>query len=148
MAGARSAPGDSCIKLISRGAIMCGCASYDNGLCGYYGVEVSAMTYGCDRGGSMAFKHKGIRWERKRTAVLKRDEYLCQVCKRYGKTEEASPVHHIYPVETHPQYAYESWNLISLCNKHHGEMHDRTTNQLTAKGLELQQRVSPPLKNA
>lgn len=35
---------------------MCDCASYDNGLCGYYGVEVSALTYGCDREGYMLTK--------------------------------------------------------------------------------------------
>ena len=140
--------GDSRIKLISKGATMCDCVSYDNGLCSYYGVEVGALNYACDRGVSMAFKHRSIKWERKRIAILKRDEYLCQICKRFGKTTSASPVHHIYPVETHPQYAYDAWNLISLCNKHHGEMHDRTTNLITAKGLELQQRVSPPLNNA
>lgn len=127
---------------------MCDCLSFDNGMCRYYDVEVEALTHGCDRGDSMAFKHKSIRWERKRIVILKRDDYKCRECIRYGKTSEASPVHHIYPVESHPEYAYDAWNLISLCNKCHNEMHDRVTNVLTAKGLELQRRVSPTPKRA
>ena len=39
--------GDSRIKLISKGATMCDCVSYDNGLCRYYEVEVKDLTHGC-----------------------------------------------------------------------------------------------------
>lgn len=92
----------------------------------------------------MSFGYKDPRWIRKRKVILKRDEYRCRECRRYGKTSAAEPVHHIYPVETYPKYAWCDWNLISLCKGCHGGMHDRVTNQLTAKGITLMERVSPP----
>jgi len=95
----------------------------------------------------VSFSHKSTRWERKRAAILRRDEYLCQECKRYGKSVAASPVHHICPVESHPELAYADSNLISLCNKCHNEMHDRTTDQLTSKGLALIERINKYKEN-
>jgi 5-methylcytosine-specific restriction endonuclease McrA len=85
--------------------------------------------------------YKSKRWKRKREAVLRRDEYLCQQSKRYGKTEPATTVHHIYPLEYYPQLALESWNLISLSDKQHNAMHDRITHELTALGLAWQEKV-------
>lgn len=90
------------------------------------------------------FSYKDPRWLRKRRAILKRDSYLCQEDRRYGKSTPATTVHHIYPVEQYPQYAFCDWNLISMSAKQHNEMHDRITNQLTAKGVALMERVSPP----
>ena len=88
--------------------------------------------------------YKTTRWEKKRLHILKRDKYLCQDTLRYGKRVDADTVHHIYPVEDYPQYAFCNWNLISLSNKAHNSMHDRTTNKLTAKGLVLQKKTIPP----
>ena len=88
----------------------------------------------------LSFNYKLSRWERKRATILRRDEYLCQECKRYGKSVAASLVHHISPVESHPELAYENSNLISLCHKCHNEIHDRITDQLTDKGLALLER--------
>lgn len=91
------------------------------------------------------------KWKHKRERILKRDEYLCQECKRYGKTTGATTVHHIYPLEQRLELALASINLISLCNVHHNEMHDRVTNDLTAKGLQwvdrIKNKVSPPPKD-
>ena len=56
---------------------------------------------------------------------------------------DANTVHHIYPVEDYPKYEYCDWNLISLCEKCHTGMHDRTTNKLTDKGTSLMQRKGP-----
>lgn len=42
--------------------------------------------------------YKKKTWIRKREKILKRDEYLCRECKRYGKTTQATTVHHIIPL--------------------------------------------------
>ena len=53
------------------------------------------------------------RWERIRGAVLARDQYLDQIKKRFGKRIGADTVHHIFPREYFPEYAFCEWNLIS-----------------------------------
>lgn len=80
------------------------------------------------------------RWEHKRTAILKRDEYICQESKRYGKRVQANTVHHIFPAELYPELAYEDWNLISLSNKQHNAMHIRDTHELTELGKKWQEK--------
>lgn len=88
--------------------------------------------------------YKDKRWINKRAVVLKRDEYCCRECKRYGKTTEATTVHHVKPASDYPELRYVSKNLISLCSKHHDSMHDRNTNELTDKGMEWVNRIYPP----
>lgn len=63
------------------------------------------------------------RWQRKRAAILRRDKYLCQDCKRYGRTREAKEVHHIKHLEDFPELAYDNDNLISLCSACHRKRH-------------------------
>lgn len=86
--------------------------------------------------------YKGKRWEKKREIILQRDGYWCKDCSRYGRHQEASTVHHIFPVEFFPELAFENWNLISLCGGCHNEMHDRESHRLTDKGWELLQRTA------
>lgn len=50
--------------------------------------------------------YKEKRWVMKRCKILKRDKYLCQESKRYGKRIDADTVHHIYPREDYPEYEY------------------------------------------
>jgi len=88
--------------------------------------------------------YKSTAWKRKREKVLRRDEYLCRECRRYGKTVPATTVHHIYPAEQYPQWRLESWNLVSLCTACANAMHDRTTGELTELGRDWQRRISPP----
>ncbi|HYE10539.1 MAG TPA: HNH endonuclease [Patescibacteria group bacterium] len=85
--------------------------------------------------------YKNPKWKNKRIRILKRDEYLCQECKRYGKTSAAKTVHHINPLEERPDLALVNINLISLCNDHHEKMHDRTNNKLSALGMEWVKRI-------
>jgi 5-methylcytosine-specific restriction enzyme A len=85
--------------------------------------------------------YKTTRWKSKREKVLKRDEYRCRECRRYGKTTEATTVHHINPLLVRPDLRLESWNLISLCGKCHEKMHDRNTDILTALGEQWRERV-------
>lgn len=79
------------------------------------------------------------RWKKLRERILRRDGYLCQYYKRYGKRIEATTVHHIFPAEKYPQYQWCEWNLISLSFQAHNIMHNRETHELTSEGLHLQQ---------
>lgn len=82
------------------------------------------------------------KWKAKREMILRRDGYLCQLSKRYGKYEQAETVHHIFPLEEFPEYALESWNLISVTKAMHNSLHDRATNALTHDGVELLRRTA------
>ena len=63
------------------------------------------------------------RWRRKRENILKRDNYTCQWCKRFGKKTPATVVHHIKHLEDCPEMAYKDNNLVSLCGKCHNKAH-------------------------
>ena len=94
----------------------------------------------------MAYKVKNSfydtkKWLRKRANVLRRDEYRCKECLRYGTTREAEMVHHIYPLEQYPQYILTDINLLSLCDSCHGKMHDRFNNTVTKLGMYWQQKI-------
>lgn len=82
------------------------------------------------------------KWLMVRQSVLRRDGYMCQLSKRYGKIVQANTVHHIFPRELFPEYQYELWNLISLSAEKHNELHDRNTNELTEQGVELLKRTA------
>lgn len=86
------------------------------------------------------------KWKAKRKVILRRDEYRCRHCVRYGKTTSATTVHHAIPVEQSPELAFVNQNLISLCASCHDAMHDRNTDELTALGIQWVERLglSPP----
>lgn len=68
---------------------------------------------------------------------MRRDGYMCQLSKRYGKYVQAQVVHHIFPRDEFPEYQYEPWNLISLTIEQHQRMHDRTNGLLSKDGIDL-----------
>lgn len=82
------------------------------------------------------------RWEHIRSAVLRRDQYTCQESKRYGKYIQATTVHHVFPREQYPQYAWMTWNLVSLSGEQHNRMHDRDSGNLTDAGKDLLRRTA------
>lgn len=88
--------------------------------------------------------YKSKQWIKKRERILRRDNYECRECKRYGKTTPANTVHHIYPLEDNPEYRLTTANLLSLCMSCHGTFHDRVTNALTDKGLKWKEKVVLP----
>lgn len=90
------------------------------------------------------FDYKARRWERLRAQVMRRDGYRCQLSKRYGKAVPADLVHHIYPVDEFPEYAFEPWNLISVSRAAHNKLHDRDSDKLTTEGVALMRRTIPP----
>ena len=63
------------------------------------------------------------RWQRKRAAVLRRDGYICQDCKRYGRKTPATLVHHVIPYEEDAARALDEKNLVSLCEACHNRRH-------------------------
>ena len=74
------------------------------------------------------------KWQRLRAAILRRDKYQCQMCKRYGRIKEAKDVHHIKFLEDHPELAPDPDNLISLCRSCHREIHDGEQEKKFYKG--------------
>lgn len=69
---------------------------------------------------------------------------MCRRCARYGKNTDAATVHHIYPAGEYPKYAYESENLIALCEECHNAMHNRKTAALTKIGNALKENTPLP----
>ena len=84
------------------------------------------------------YSHK--RWKVKRNYILDKQQHLDQELLRYGKHVEADTVHHIFPVEFYPELKYEDWNLIALSRATHNACHQRTSHNLTQKGLDIQRR--------
>ena len=78
---------------------------------------------------AMAFNHEnddfyqGTRWKIMRQRILRRDKYMCQNCRRYGRQREDTEVHHIDHLEDHPERAYDPKNLVSLCHSCHNAQH-------------------------
>ena len=94
----------------------------------------------------MSFDYGSTKWTKLRAGVLRAAGYRCQYAKRYGRREEATHVHHIWPVEDYPEYAWARWNLIALSTASHNAMHDRRTGKLTEAGEALRRRTRPPRK--
>jgi 5-methylcytosine-specific restriction endonuclease McrA len=86
--------------------------------------------------------YKSRRWRLLRKSVLRRDGYVCQWSKRFGKRVDADTVHHVFPRDEFPEYQWETWNLVSLAGCVHDQMHDRVTGALTDKGVELLRRIA------
>lgn len=86
--------------------------------------------------------YRSKRWEEKRRKILRRDGYICQLSKRYGKMVQADTVHHIFPREYYPEYEWEDWNLISLSSAQHNRLHDRKTHELTEEGMKLLEKTA------
>lgn len=74
-------------------------------------------------GDSMEFNYNSKKWKRKAAHIMKRDGYMCVLCKRYGKMRPAQVVHHIQHVDEFPELAYTDRNLESLCVACHNKLH-------------------------
>lgn len=71
-------------------------------------------------------KRRHRQWAEK---VLKRAGYLCEECRRYGRTDaQGNPVaavvaHHKLPLKEYPEKAYDVTNGEALCLKCHNKRH-------------------------
>lgn len=87
--------------------------------------------------------YKTKEWNNLRKKILRRDRYECQYFRRFGRSVDATTVHHIFPYEFYPELKKVSWNLISLSHEAHNMMHDRLTHKLTDEGKSLRDRYLP-----
>ena len=53
---------------------------------------------------------------------------LCQMCQADNRYVKADIVHHIQTIEEHPELRLTLTNLLSVCNYHHSEIHNRFNN--------------------
>lgn len=90
--------------------------------------------------------YKDKKWKNTRERILRRDKYLCRECLRFGRTIEATTVHHIKPASQNPELRFNPTNLYSCCANCHNSFHDRNGESLTEKGRQLVARVfkQPP----
>ena len=85
-----------------------------------------------------------MRWRRLRDRILRRDGYMSLHALRYGRHVEADTVHHVWPAEDYPEYAWEPWNLISVTlQEHRGVLHN-ADGSLTEEGERWKKRTPPP----
>lgn len=89
------------------------------------------------------FDYGGTKWKKKRAHILRLDGYRDRIAARYGRMEEATIVHHIYPSDEYPEYAWEDWNLISVSMATHNKLENRTTGELTKMGQDLMKQTIP-----
>lgn len=90
------------------------------------------------------YSRNNKRWRNLRRRALRRDRGFCREAARYGRRVPAEVVHHIWPAEDYPEFAYCLWNLVSLSAAAHDAMHDRDTHRLTPLGLSWKNRTPPP----
>lgn len=68
--------------------------------------------------------YKSYTWQKCRSTILERDDYLCQVCLRdKGEPTPADTVHHILHLKDRPDLALEESNLMSVCFDCHNDLH-------------------------
>jgi 5-methylcytosine-specific restriction enzyme A len=77
------------------------------------------------------------KWRKKRIVILKKYDYRCYCCSRFGFTSLATTVHHITPISDDFSKALKNDNLVALCAKCHEKCHNRDTDTLTEFGLKL-----------
>ena len=105
----------------------------------YRGTTIKPVELPAGFRNAMNFNHdldsfyQSTEWKRKREAILARDNYQCQECRRYGKLRQAVTVHHKQHLEDHPELAFDNDNLISLCRA----CHDKAHPEKGTKSLEL-----------
>ena len=92
---------------------------------------------------SFDYSRKNKRWQNLRRLVIPSPATKCRECARYGKRNQATIAHHVWPAEDYPEFAYCLWNLLPLCSGCHDKMHDRITRKLTALGIYWKNKTPP-----
>ena len=91
----------------------------------------------------MSIDYSGSKWKRKQKHILRMDGYKDRIAAMFGRTEEATIVHHIYPAKSYPEYEWCDWNLISVSKKTHNKLENRNTGKLTKLGFDLMRNTKP-----
>lgn len=82
-------------------------------------------------GNDSSFDYCSSRWKRKRAAILRKQNYMCANCKRYGRAREAVEVHHVKHVDEYPELAFADDNLVGLCKSCHLKQHPERGKRLS-----------------
>ncbi len=88
-----------------------------------------------------SYFYKTKEWERKREVILRRDNYQCKQCSRYGKVAGANTVHHIITLQVRPDLKLNNKNLVSLCESCHEKMHNKFNFELSKLGEKWKERT-------
>ena len=92
--------------------------------------------------------YKSGRWKRVREATVESDLGVCRLC--YNTHAHPLPpaevVHHIVPIKDGGA-KLDTHNLISLCNRCHGKVHDRYKNGFERETIERLKMIPPVTKN-
>ena len=99
----------------------------ERGRCAKHKRTNEARQYDKGRKEDIAF-YKSARWRKLRALVLSK-EPLCQLCMRYGRTTEATEVHHLKARKAHPELAMVESNLEGLCTSCHSTMENQERRQ-------------------
>lgn len=85
--------------------------------------------------------HHSNKWTKLSLRVRERDKFLCVYCLKHDKRINTSgiEVHHIVPIESDSDKAYDSDNLISLCREHHEQAEKGLIDKSTLEALAKQQ---------
>ena len=94
-----------------------------SGWIGRYSAGINAELEGIRMGNESGFDYCSSRWKRKRAAILRKQNYMCANCKKYGRMREAVEVHHIKHVDEYPELAFDDGNLVGLCKMCHLKQH-------------------------
>ena len=92
-----------------------------------------------DRGGTLKEQgfYKSPAWRRIRLQALQRDHYVCQLRLSPKCTGIATEVHHILPLEDHPDLGMSLTNLVSCCWWCHEETKQRKTKTVSVSGVRV-----------
>lgn len=71
------------------------------------------------KNGTSIYSHK--RYIKLRKEVLQHDSYTCRLC----GNENCNLVHHIYNINDYPEFAFDEDNLMTVCKRHHQNIHKR-----------------------
>lgn len=70
---------------------------------------------------------KDPRWQKRKTEILNRDKFTCQLC---GDTTNTLHVHHLKYLKGHKPWEYNGEDLITLCEECHNKTHEEINKQI------------------
>lgn len=81
-------------------------------------------------------------WRRRKSAVLRLDNWECQRCKALGRYQRAEIVHHVKHLTDRPDLALSVWDgeerqLISVCKRCHEQLHPEGQRQFAPRPAPL-----------
>ena len=92
--------------------------------------------------------YKSHTWRKTRKSILRRDDFLCQVCMGEDVPTPADTVHHVIHLTDDPSKALDGDNLISVCFDCHNKLHpEKGFGQKKEKNISNKIKVFEPNRN-